>query len=220
MQSDELQLQIIVWPADCAMLRIQTTVFTSEILSLKKKKIYIYKRKKKKKGEDVVTNWTACCKLHHASVLESISAASNDTAPAAGICSVKEEEEEKENGCWPFLFSNLHGLKKEESLVGFDLDGFGSCKLLTACCRVCATRYFQFRWNLMLKKTQPHETRTKIRQRDRRLLQMAFSWLMPACSIGGVLRSWIRHLGNLEKATVNDTEMLFFTLNGKESAFF
>lgn len=186
---------------------------------LKKNYIYIYIKEKGKKGEAVVMNWTACCKLHHASVLESISAASNDTAPAAGICSVKEEEE-KENGCWPFLFSNLHGLKKEESLVGFDLDGFGSCKLLTACCRVCATRYFQFRWNLMLKKTQPHETRTKIRQRDRRLLQMTFSWLMPACSIGGVLRSWIRHLGNLEKATVNDTEMLFFTLNGKESAFF
>lgn len=72
----------------------------------------------------------------------------------------------------------------------------------------------------MLKKTQPHETRTKIRQRDRRLLQMTFSWLMAACSIGGVLRSWVQHLGNLGKTTVNDTEMLFFTLNGKESAFF
>lgn len=104
--------------------------------------------------------------------------------------------------------------------MGFDLDGFGSCKLLTACCRVCATRYFQFRWNLMLKKNQTHETWTKIRQRDRRLLQMTFSWLMPACSIRGVLRNWVQHLRNLEKTTVNDTEMLFLTLNGKESAFF
>lgn len=42
---------------------------------------------------------------------------------------------------------------------------------------------------------------------------------MPACSIGGVLRSWIQHLGNLEKTTVSDTEM-FFTLNGKERVFF
>ena len=89
--------------------------------------------------------------MHRASALESVSAASNDIAPAAGICSAKEEKE-KQDGCWPFLFSNVHGFKKEESLMGFDLDGFGSCKLLTACCRVCATRYFQFHRNLVLKK--------------------------------------------------------------------
>lgn len=70
------------------------------------------------------------------------------------------------------------------------------------------------------KKNQPHKTRAKIRQQDRGLLQMTFSWLMPACSIGRGLRSWIQHSGNLEKTTVNDTEMLFFTLNGKERGFF
>jgi len=47
----------------------------------------------------------------------------------------------------------MHELKKEESLVGFDLDDFGRCKLLTACCGVSATRYFQFHRNLILKKT-------------------------------------------------------------------
>lgn len=92
-------------------------------------------------------------KLCLVSALESVSVASNDIAPAAGICSAKKEEE-KEDGCWPFLFPNMHGLKKEEFLVGFDLDYFGSCKLLTACCGVCVMRYFQFHRNLMLKKSK------------------------------------------------------------------
>lgn len=125
---------------------------------------------------------------------------------------------EEEDGCWPFLFSNVHGLKKEESPVGFDLDGFGSCKLLTACCRVCAMRYFQFHRNLVLKKnpTLANSNKNQVTVQE---ISVSFGRLMPACSIGGASRSWVWCLGGSDEMTANCTEMLLLTADGNGSAF-
>lgn len=48
---------------------------------------------------------------------------------------------------------------------------------------------------------------------------MTFSWLVPVCSTGGVLRSWMNYLKNPEEMTVNGTKMLVFTVDGKVNAF-